>query len=78
MTSTIDRSARAVRAPRPGGAGEAHSWLPGVLRPFAARFDSPVTSYYVLIGVTTALLLIGLVMDLSATMVTYYKDDGST
>ena len=81
MTSTVDRSARAPRAPRatrPGDTGAAHSWLPASLRPLAARFDSPVTSYYVLVGVTTALLLIGLVMVLSASMITSYKDDGSS
>ena len=81
MTSTVDRSARAPRAPRatrPGDTGAAHSWLTASLRPLAARFDSPVTSYYVLVGVTTALLLIGLVMVLSASMITSYKDDGSS
>ncbi|MBK8469772.1 MAG: putative lipid II flippase FtsW [Candidatus Phosphoribacter sp.] len=42
------------------------------------RLDSPVTSYYLLVGATTALLLIGLVMVLSASMVTSFKDDGSS
>ena len=44
---------------------------------FFARLESPVTSYYVLLGTATVLVLIGLVMVLSASMVTSYKDDGS-
>jgi cell division protein FtsW len=46
--------------------------------PFLARLESPVTSYYVLLGTTTILVVIGLVMVLSASMVTSYRDDGST
>ena len=46
--------------------------------PFLARLESPVTSYYVLLGTATVLVLIGLVMVLSASMVTSYKDDGSS
>ncbi len=75
MTSTVERPSPS-RAQRVGGAPG--TWLPERLRPVAERFDSPVTSYYVLLGVTTALLLIGLVMVLSASMITAYKDDGSS
>jgi cell division protein FtsW len=46
--------------------------------PWGARLDSPVTSYYVLIGATAALVLIGLVMVLSASMVTALKAEGSS
>jgi len=45
-------------------------------RPFLVRLESPVTSYYVLLGTTVVLLLMGLVMVLSASMVTSIKDDG--
>ncbi|MGV1008788.1 MAG: putative lipid II flippase FtsW [Dermatophilaceae bacterium] len=64
MTSTTNRPARAAR---PWGAGA-----------LASRLDSPVTSYYVLLGATAVLVVIGLVMVLSASMVTSYKDDGSS
>ncbi|HRW19129.1 MAG TPA: putative peptidoglycan glycosyltransferase FtsW, partial [Dermatophilaceae bacterium] len=47
------------------------------LRALARRADSPVTSYYLLVGATTALVLTGLVMVLSASMVTAYKSRGS-
>ena len=46
--------------------------------PWGARLDAPVTSYYVLIGATAALVLIGLVMVLSASMVTALKAEGSS
>ena len=46
--------------------------------PFVARLDSPVTSYYVILGTTAMLVVIGLVMVMSASMVTAYEDDGSS
>ncbi|HRC12231.1 MAG TPA: putative lipid II flippase FtsW [Dermatophilaceae bacterium] len=58
--------------------GAAQPGLSSSLASLARRFDSPVTSYYLIVGTTTALLLIGLVMVLSASMVTSYKDDGSS
>ena len=64
MTSTTSRPQRAAR---PWGAGA-----------LVSRLDSPVTSYYVLVGATAVLVVIGLVMVLSASMVTSYKDDGSS
>ena len=88
MTSTIDRPGRAPRSvgAADGGArsrvadvgGAAQPGLSSSLASLARRFDSPVTSYYLIVGTTTALLLIGLVMVLSASMVTSYKDDGSS
>lgn len=88
MTSTIDRPGRAPRSvgAADGGArsrvadvgGAAQPGLSSSLTSLARRFDSPVTSYYLIVGTTTALLLIGLVMVLSASMVTSYKDDGSS
>ncbi|MEI2647781.1 MAG: putative lipid II flippase FtsW [Dermatophilaceae bacterium] len=39
---------------------------------------SPVSAYYLLIGATAALVVIGLVMVLSASMVTAYKEEGSS
>ena len=64
MTSTTSRPQRAAR---PWGAGA-----------LVSRLDSPVTSYYVLVGATAVLVVIGLVMVLSASMVTSYQDDGSS
>jgi cell division protein FtsW len=88
VTSTIDRPGRAPRSvgAADGGArsrvadvgGAAQPGLSSSLTSLARRFDSPVTSYYLIVGTTTALLLIGLVMVLSASMVTSYKDDGSS
>ncbi len=88
MTSTIDRPGRAPRSvgAADGGArsrvadvgGAAQPGLSSSLTSLARRFDSPVTSSYLIVGTTTALLLIGLVMVLSASMVTSYKDDGSS
>ena len=67
--------ARATSAPTalPAGDSLLHRALP-----FLARLESPVTSYYVLLGTTAILLIIGLVMVLSASMITSYRDDGST
>jgi len=42
-----------------------------------AAADSPVLAYYVLLGAALALFVIGLVMVLSASMITSMKDDGS-
>jgi len=67
------RQAGAARAPR---ATEAEGFL-GRALPFLGRLESPVTSYYVLLGTTVVLVVVGLVMVMSASMVTSYKDDGS-
>ena len=78
MTSTVSRppsrsaATSAGRAP----AAEASGLLQRAL-PFIARLESPVTSYYVLLGTTVILVVIGLVMVLSASMITSYRDDGS-
>ncbi len=45
--------------------------------PALGRLDSPVTTYYLLLGATLLLLVIGLVMVLSASAVTSLKDSGS-
>ncbi|MEO7233734.1 MAG: putative lipid II flippase FtsW [Lapillicoccus sp.] len=68
-------SARSTSAPiaLPGGGSLLHRALP-----FLARLESPVTSYYVLLGTTAILVVIGLVMVLSASMITSYRVDGST
>ncbi len=83
MTSAVDRAGRPARAGTPSGAPSLLDDLAGSrwgrrARLLAERFDSPVTSYYLILGATTALLLIGLVMVLSASMVTSFKDDGSS
>jgi cell division protein FtsW len=46
--------------------------------PVLARFDSPVATYYLLLGATLLLLVIGLVMVLSASAVTSLKASGSS
>jgi cell division protein FtsW len=46
--------------------------------PALERLDSPVTSYYVLLGATLLLLVIGLVMVLSASSVTSLTKSGSS
>jgi cell division protein FtsW len=78
MTSTVTRppsrsaATPAGRASTIEGSGLLHRALP-----FLARLESPVTSYYVLLGTTVILVVIGLVMVLSASMITSYRDDGS-
>ena len=46
--------------------------------PVLQRFDSPVATYYLLLGATLLLLVIGLVMVLSASAVTSLKSSGSS
>ena len=68
-------TARSTSAPTalPSGGSLLHRALP-----FLARLESPVTTYYVLLGTTAILVVIGLVMVLSASMITSYRADGST
>jgi len=46
--------------------------------PWLARLESPVTTYYLLLSTTAMLVIIGLVMVLSASSVTSYKDTNSS
>ncbi len=71
MSSTVTRpgTKRATREPE--------SILARAL-PFLGRLDSPVTTYYVLLSTTAVLVVTGLIMVLSASMVTAIKDDGSS
>jgi len=70
--STPTRVAGAPR--RPAGASPLQRHLPAL-----QRLDSPVTTYYLLLGATLLLLVIGLVMVLSASAVTSLKDsDGGS
>jgi cell division protein FtsW len=57
-----------VRTPKRSG---------GVFRSLAARLDSPLASYYLVLGSTVALIGIGLVMVLSSSSVTGISDGGS-
>jgi len=82
MSSTATRPARPAGpgssgAPTPRPAKDPDGFLARAL-PFLGRLESPVTSYYVLLGTTMVLVVIGLVMVLSASMVTSIKDDGSS
>ena len=58
---------------RPAAQGRFKGQVPGL-----ARLDSPLTTYYALLGATLLLLVIGLVMVLSASSVTSYKQTGSS
>ena len=60
-----------------GGSGDGGGRFAALL-PVLRRLDSPVTGYYVLLGTTIVLVVIGLVMVLSASMITSYQDDGSS
>jgi len=46
--------------------------------PWLERLESPVTTYYLLLSATAMLVIIGLVMVLSASSVTSYKDTNSS
>ena len=50
----------------------------GRLGSLAERLESPVTTYYLLVGATALLVVIGLVMVLSASSVTSYKETHSS
>ncbi len=73
MASTTS-TRRVAGAPRPAPAPPAglQRHLPGL-----SRLESPVTTYYLLLGATLLLLVIGLVMVLSASAVTSLKSSGS-
>jgi len=47
-------------------------------RGLSRRLDTPLTSYYLVLGATTALVVIGLVMVLSSSSVESYVDTGSS
>ena len=61
------RTPRRTARPRPRSHGRVGGWL--------QRLDSPVTSYYVLLGVTVVLVVIGLIMVLSASSVKSLRAD---
>src|SRR5688500_14041656 len=52
--------------------------LPGRVRALRHALDRPLTSYYLLLGASTLLLTIGLVMVLGASSVSAYRDFGSS
>jgi cell division protein FtsW len=67
-------SAQTQTRPVLAGSGSAR----GRRLPWLRRLDSPVTSYYVLLGASLLLLLVGLIMVLSASSVTSLKSSGSS
>jgi cell division protein FtsW len=71
-TATANKPARASTTADPAQ-GRFKSQVPGL-----ARLDSPLTTYYTLLGATLLLLVIGLVMVLSASSVTSYTITGSS
>ncbi len=74
MSSTATRPGAA----RGTSAGKAPDGLLTRALPFLSRIESPVTTYYVLLSATAVLVVTGLIMVLSASMVTSIKDDGSS
>ncbi len=71
MTTTVS-DGRAIEAP--GGAGSAARRR---LRALPARLDTPLTSYYLVLGASVALICFGLVMVLSSSSVESMTDYGS-
>ncbi len=70
---------RGAAAREPGPAEMTHTGRAGGRGlPFLAGFESPVACYYVLLGTTTILVLLGLVMVMSASMVISLNTDGSS
>src|SRR5215217_3132305 len=66
-------STQAHGAPLSGAQSRLQRHLPAL-----ARLESPVTTYYLLLGATLSLLAIGLVMVLSASAVTSLQTSGSS
>jgi cell division protein FtsW len=71
-TSSTARSSSTTSTRAAGEAGWRGSFSLG------ERFDSPVTTYYLLLGATAMLVVIGLVMVLSASSVTSLRDTNSS
>lgn len=77
MTSTQRRSARAsAAADSPADEGEVYG-RPPEPHPLLARLDSPLSTYYLLLGSIGALLGIGLIMVLSASSVSSLEANDS-
>jgi cell division protein FtsW len=74
-TSQWPRSSAASDGTDPASAGLS-IWRRALL--WLERLESPVTTYYLLLGATTMLLIIGLVMVLSASSVTSYQATNSS
>ena len=68
-TTSTTRSASTTAAREPGWRGSLS---------LGERFDSPVTTYYLLLGATAMLVVIGLVMVLSASSVTSLRQTNSS
>ena len=73
---------RSTRTGRGGGGrrrrdDEAVAGMPPAAHPFWERLESPLSTYYLLVAVVAALLLIGLVMVLSASSVSAMRGGGS-
>ncbi|HEV7209906.1 MAG TPA: putative lipid II flippase FtsW [Mycobacteriales bacterium] len=76
-----DRSSRARRSPRPAGgepAAPRATRLAAVPAPKARLLDRPLASYYLVVGTTGVLVLLGLVMVLSASSVSSYQSSGNS
>ncbi|MEO9152312.1 MAG: putative lipid II flippase FtsW [Lapillicoccus sp.] len=71
MSSTTARPRGSVGTSGPAGSVTTRT------APWLARLESPVTTYYLILSTMFALVVFGLVMVLSASMVTSLKDGGS-
>ena len=67
LTSLRSASSRSSKSSRHDD--DAVPGMPPTQHPFWARLESPLSTYYLLVAVVGALLLIGLVMVLSASSV---------
>jgi cell division protein FtsW len=76
-TTKRPASPATARARRSASSSAADSSNPPRLS-WLARFESPVTTYYLLLSTTVMLVVIGLIMVLSASSVTSYRDTNSS
>ncbi len=74
MTTTSTRS----REGRQAASSSTNSAPAGRLTPLMQRLESPVATYYLLLGSTSLLVAVGLVMVLSASSVRSYMESGSS
>lgn len=72
MSATTDRARGAA------GRGRAGRVAPSRIEQWLARFESPMTTYYLLMGIVSMLVGFGLVMVLSASMIVSLKENDSS
>ncbi|MEO7269285.1 MAG: FtsW/RodA/SpoVE family cell cycle protein, partial [Knoellia sp.] len=75
MSSTTGSVKSSVKTPAKSPTKDAHT--AGIVSEWLERLNRPVTTYYVLVGVTTVLIAFGLIMVLSASAVTSLSETNS-